>query len=281
MREFRLFIIALTTVASVLFLSGLSIAGDKVRLCHYPPGNPENWHLIMVSENSMAAHLAHGDMVPMILYEDADGDFFGNPDVTSETCEFSDGFVDDNTDCDDTNPDINPGMVEIPADDTDNDCDPDTSGELFMFSGVLTEVPKSSLPGWNVCYQDTYNNVLDLVDIMAHCTRTNIMLACGQVGSPDYTVVAQASHDDVFYYTGNGNIPHSANGVDWYFSENYSMGFAPEGSGIRRRDCDVEEVQKEKRMCWHTNVWSGGYSCGAAQSLNNGKTWERIVLEAD
>jgi hypothetical protein len=33
----------------------------KVTLCHIPPSNPENAHSIRVSENTVPAHLAHGD----------------------------------------------------------------------------------------------------------------------------------------------------------------------------------------------------------------------------
>lgn len=34
----------------------------KVEVCHIPPGNPANFHTITISENALAAHLAHGDM---------------------------------------------------------------------------------------------------------------------------------------------------------------------------------------------------------------------------
>ena len=33
----------------------------KVTICHVPHGNPENAHTTTVSENAVAAHLAHGD----------------------------------------------------------------------------------------------------------------------------------------------------------------------------------------------------------------------------
>jgi hypothetical protein len=43
----------------------VAMAGDdddsKVTLCHIPPGNPENAHIIRVSENAVPAHLAQGD----------------------------------------------------------------------------------------------------------------------------------------------------------------------------------------------------------------------------
>jgi hypothetical protein len=34
---------------------------DKVKICHIPPGNPDNAHTIEVSENAVDAHLDHGD----------------------------------------------------------------------------------------------------------------------------------------------------------------------------------------------------------------------------
>ena len=37
---------------------------DKVLICHIPPGNQENAHIISVSVNAVPAHVAHGDPVP-------------------------------------------------------------------------------------------------------------------------------------------------------------------------------------------------------------------------
>jgi len=41
-------------------------------------------------------------------YADSDGDGFGNPNVTIQACSPTNGYVADNSDCDDTNPAINP-----------------------------------------------------------------------------------------------------------------------------------------------------------------------------
>ena len=51
----------------LLFLALLAFAATaaqaaKVEICHFPPGNPDNWHTISVSENALAAHLDHGDL---------------------------------------------------------------------------------------------------------------------------------------------------------------------------------------------------------------------------
>lgn len=49
------------------------IVGDKVTLCHLPPGNPTNHHLISVSVNAAASHLVHGDKVVCYRVEELDG----------------------------------------------------------------------------------------------------------------------------------------------------------------------------------------------------------------
>lgn len=36
-------------------------AGEKVALCHFPPGNPDNFHTIVVGPDAVESHLAHGD----------------------------------------------------------------------------------------------------------------------------------------------------------------------------------------------------------------------------
>lgn len=38
-------------------------AGAKVQVCHIPPGNPDNFHTLTVSQNAVQAHLGHGDLV--------------------------------------------------------------------------------------------------------------------------------------------------------------------------------------------------------------------------
>ena len=54
-----------TLLVSVLVAFGAPAAfagAAKVTVCHIPPGNPDNFHSITISENAYAAHLAHGDL---------------------------------------------------------------------------------------------------------------------------------------------------------------------------------------------------------------------------
>lgn len=55
-------------------------------------------------------------------YADADGDGYGDPAEELVDCRQPEGYVRDNTDCDDTNPAVNPGAEAIPGNDIDEDC---------------------------------------------------------------------------------------------------------------------------------------------------------------
>ena len=38
-------------------------AGEKITICHIPPGNPENAHAITIDVHAWPAHEAHGDVI--------------------------------------------------------------------------------------------------------------------------------------------------------------------------------------------------------------------------
>ncbi len=55
-------------------------------------------------------------------YRDADGDGYGDSTDSQDACDQPSGYIDDDTDCDDTDGDVNPGATEE-CDGDDEDCD--------------------------------------------------------------------------------------------------------------------------------------------------------------
>lgn len=48
---------------ALLFVASPSFAGQtKVEVCHFPPGNADNFQTITIGESAFSAHLAHGDL---------------------------------------------------------------------------------------------------------------------------------------------------------------------------------------------------------------------------
>jgi len=55
-------------------------------------------------------------------YQDNDDDLYGNPSVSTQACSKPNGYVLDNTDCNDANSGIHPQAAEIKCDGIDQDC---------------------------------------------------------------------------------------------------------------------------------------------------------------
>ena len=83
--------------------------------------------------------------VRAVFHRDADGDSFGSPDDTIDACELPDGYVHNDSDCNDRAAEANPDGVEV-CDGLDNDCDggtdnlpaywPDEDGDGFGSTGT-------------------------------------------------------------------------------------------------------------------------------------------------
>ncbi len=70
-------------------------------------------------------------------YLDDDGDGYGDATTTTEDCDEPSGYTDDDTDCDDTDYDINPGASET-CNGEDDDCDTDIDEGVL---GTGTDCP--------------------------------------------------------------------------------------------------------------------------------------------
>ncbi|HQU39597.1 MAG: T9SS type A sorting domain-containing protein [Chitinophagales bacterium] len=71
------------------------------------------------------------------LYRDLDGDGYGDPEQPMVSCEWSYGLAYNNTDCDDQNNFVNPGMIEV-ANGIDDNC----NGIIDDLPSALSDIPQ-------------------------------------------------------------------------------------------------------------------------------------------
>lgn len=114
----------------------------------------------------------------------------------------------------------------------------------LTLTGVQVDLDPANLPsGWLSCYNDTYNVTMNstLVDyILNQCNRTKLLMACRHINSTILSVAAMGYRSDVLWNCGNiTNCVHVANGVGWYFSNDYSWGFVQGGDTVNRIICDA------------------------------------------
>lgn len=103
-----LFAIITSLILSITsFISPTFAGGNKELVCHESKSGKIK--SLMVSENAVDAHTAHGDLGPFEFYPDADGDGWGSPDIEPVIlCDAPEGYVTgfNGFDCDDTTTDL-------------------------------------------------------------------------------------------------------------------------------------------------------------------------------
>jgi len=168
-------------------------------------------------------------------------------------------------------------------------CMPRAPGGQFSFSGIANDLPIAALEGWSLCYADTFGDFGSIDTLLSQCNEGQLLLGCRVAGSDTLQLAANAPASDVTFDTGTGNDPHVANGVGWYFSTEWSWGFAPEGAPIERNSCDVVSSplsgtdlgDGSQRLCFHTGggALNSGWRCGSNTDLND-SSFERLVFQA-
>ena len=158
------------------------------------------------------------------------------------------------------------------------ECSPESQ---LAFEGVRTAIPVDELTelGFESCFSTAYNSVIQGLDaIFERCRFDEWVLACRPNGAANYTVAATGLKAEILTDLGNELGVHTHNGVDWYYNDSYSMGFAAQGTGVRRTSCDTLDVESENCAGIQSNGFSGGYRCGDTKALNGNADWERVIL---
>ncbi len=117
----------------------------------------------------------------VVWYTDNDGDGFGDPANSLLACTAPTGYVSNNSDCDDSNPNINPGATEI-CNNIDDDCDGLIDGADPSLSGGTIWYADADLDGFGdsnttimSCTQPFgyVNNQLDCNDMDQNISPSN------------------------------------------------------------------------------------------------------------
>lgn len=153
----------------------------------------------------------------------------------------------------------------------------------FIPFGVWNNVATSTITnswGWTECYSAAYNDgTASVANILGGCQGDKLMLGARATGSSEMLLIGAADYDDVTFDTGTGNTTHNANGIEWYYNDNYSWGFAKGGDAVSRNSCDTAGTNADQRLCWHThNSFAKGWRAGANTSLNNSSAYEKVVF---
>ena len=98
-------------------------------------------------------------------YQDADGDDFGNIEIDSLACTIPEGFVEDDSDCDDTNPAIYPGAEET-LNGIDDNCNELIDEGLAIENTLLTEIKIYPNPAIDILQIDYSGNETCAIQIL-------------------------------------------------------------------------------------------------------------------
>ena len=107
-------------------------------------------------------------------FEDSDSDNFGNIEVDSLSCEIPDGFVEDDSDCDDTNPLIYPGADEIlnGLDDNCNQLTDEGLGIDGMVSNGIIIYPNPTDDKLYIQWNDNEQGTFHLINVTGEIIET-------------------------------------------------------------------------------------------------------------
>jgi len=167
--------------------------------------------------------------------------------------------------------------------------DPSGGGDTTPFpagDGIEQNISLAALQrgGWSICHQDDYTaEGMAVATVLEGCAGRYLMLACTPESAGDLLALAAADLATVVTQPDapTATAHHVANGVGWYFSDDYSWGFFPATEAVNRNPCDFDDGTQTlpgRRLCWPTSAGDlgAGYRCGA--TLNPGATWKRLVL---
>ena len=122
-----------------------------------------------------------------------------------------------------------------------------------MFDGVKENQDISMSYGWSLCYNGTYDIVLNatlLNTILINCNKSKLLLGCRLINTTLLILSAMGNREDVLFDCGHApTCTRVGDNVAWYYSSDYSWGFAPATSAVNRLSCDTGELIRRSVSC--------------------------------
>jgi hypothetical protein len=88
--------------------------------------------------------------VQTVYFIDNDGDTYGNPSVSILACTQPIGYTPDDTDCNDTDANINPGAEDIAGNGIDENCDGQIDNSIFELNATISLYPNPTRSELNI-----------------------------------------------------------------------------------------------------------------------------------
>jgi hypothetical protein len=204
--------------------------------------NPGEIEVCDSADNDCDGYVDVGANDATTFYADADGDSFGDASDSVDACSQPSGYVTDDTDCDDTEPDAYPGNPEV-CDSIDNDCNSSVDDGATDATTYYADVDS-----------DGFGDAATAIDL---CTAPTDLVADGTdcdddepAAYPGATEVCDGIDNDcdgsadesgavgetVFYIDADGDGAGDA-------GTSVTACFAPTGYVADSSDCDDTEVE--------------------------------------
>ncbi len=152
----------------------------------------------------------------------------------------------------------------------------------YMPTGAQANVALATVTagGWTQCYQATMATTIGNAgeNVLNACQGDLIMMAGRATGSQTLLALAATNRADSIIDTGDSTTnTHISNGAQWWYSDNWSWGFASLADTVRNFECG----QASLGMCLHTLSFVGGYSINNNDGLNGSTDYEKLFFVAD
>jgi hypothetical protein len=136
--------------------------------------------------------------------------------------------------------------------------------------------------GWTQCYQDFMGVFIGNAaqSVLNACQGDYLLMAGRETGSNTLLALAATTRPDTIIDTGNTSITHISNGSKWWFSDDWSWGFASVSDTVNNNECNIANSAPVS-MCLHTVNGAGGYRINNITNLNNSTAYEKVFFVAN